>query len=90
MLATVGTRRYARRMSVRAIVKSGRLIVDEETELPEGVVLDLVIDDEGDELDARARAALNGAISRSLLDAAVGRTAPADELLDRLRTRRAP
>lgn len=30
---------------VRAQVKNGRLIVDEPTSLPEGTVLDLVLDD---------------------------------------------
>jgi len=31
--------------SIRARVRNGRLTVDEPTELPEGLVLDLVIDD---------------------------------------------
>ncbi|MBL8716180.1 MAG: hypothetical protein JNL79_09305 [Myxococcales bacterium] len=77
-------------MSVRATVRSGRLIVDEATDLPDGIVLDLVIDDEGDELDPEERAALNGAISRSLLAETTGRSAPADILLDRLRAHRRP
>jgi hypothetical protein len=75
-------------MSVRATVCNGRLIVDQPTDLPEGTVLDLVIDDEGDELDPREREALNAAISRSLKQADEGRTAPVQEILDRLRARR--
>ncbi len=37
---------------LRARVQNGRLVVDEPTALPEGTVLDLVVDDEGDDLDA--------------------------------------
>ena len=66
-------------------MRSGRLTVDEPTELPEGVVLDLVIDDEGDDLPPAERAALDRAISRSLEEAAAGQSAPADAILDRLR-----
>ena len=75
-------------MSVRATVRNGRLIVDQPTELPEGTVLDLVVDDEGDELDQREREALKQAISRSLEHSAEGRTAPAEEILAKLRARR--
>jgi hypothetical protein len=61
--------------------------VDQSTDLPEGTVLELVIDDAGDELDARERKALNAAISRSLEQADRGQTAPANEILRRLRKR---
>lgn len=74
-------------MSVGATVRRGRLTLDEPTELPEGIVLDLVIDDEGDDLDPAERAALDRAISSSLRDAAAGRTAPAEDILERLRAR---
>jgi hypothetical protein len=75
-------------MSVRATVRNGRLILDQPTDLPEGTVLDLVVDDEGDQLDPRERDALNAAISRSLQETEQGRTAPAGEILDKLRARR--
>lgn len=75
-------------MSVRATVRNGRLILDQPTELPDGMVLDLVVDDEGDDLDQRDLEALNRAISRSLEQAAAGRSAPAHEILEKLRTRR--
>ena len=75
-------------MSVRATVRRGRLVVDEPTELPEGTVLDLVIDDEGDEMDAEERAALHAAIARSLEQSRDGRTAPAEDILAELRSRR--
>jgi hypothetical protein len=75
-------------VGVRATVRNGRLVVDEPTQLPEGTVLDLVMDDGGDELDEAGRAALDEAISRSLEDEREGRTAPAERILERLRARR--
>ena len=45
-------------MSFRARVKSGRLVVDEPVNLPEGMVLDLVIDDEEDDLSDDERVVL--------------------------------
>jgi hypothetical protein len=75
-------------VSVRATVRNGRLIVDQPTDLPEGTVLDLVVDDEGDRLDEGERQALNAAISRSLVQAEEGHTAPVEDILDRLRARR--
>lgn len=75
-------------MSVRATVRNGRLLVDQPTDLPEGTVLDLVVDDEGDELDDAERAALDRAISRSLDQAHEGRTAPGEAILAKLRARR--
>jgi hypothetical protein len=44
---------------IRAKVKGGRLFLDEPTSLPEGTVLDLVVDDEGDDLTREERQALN-------------------------------
>ena len=75
-------------MSVRATVENGRLVVDEPTSLPDGTVLELVIDDEGDDLDERERAALNAAIAESLQQADAGQTAPAEHVLALLRARR--
>ena len=75
-------------MAVRASVRNGRLIVDEPTDLPEGTVIDLVIDDEGDDLDEAQREALAAAITRSLEQARAGQSAPADAILATLRSRR--
>ncbi len=75
-------------MAVRASVRNGRLIVDEPTDLPEGTVIDLVIDDEGDDLDEAQREALAAAITRSLEQARAGQSAPAEAILARLRSRR--
>lgn len=84
-----GGERYRAAMAVRATVRNGRLTLDEPTELPEGTVIDLVIDDEGDDLDAEQRRALHAAIDRSLEQAKNGQTASADAILAKLRSRRA-
>ena len=75
-------------MGVRATVKNGRLLVDQPTLLPDGTVLDLVVDDEGDELDEAERRALDAAIGASLTQLDAGNVAPADAILARLRTQR--
>lgn len=75
-------------VSVRATVRNGRLVLDQPTDLPEGTVLDLVVDDEGDQLDDRERQALDAAITRSLEQSAQGRSAPVEQILDKLRARR--
>ena len=69
-------------------MKNGRLIVDMPTKLPEGTVLDLVIDDEGDDLSAKERKALHAEIRRSIREAKKGHTLPAAEVLAELRRRR--
>jgi len=74
--------------NIRAHVKNGRLIVDQPTDLPEGTVLDLVVDDEGDDLDAKERAALDAALAKSLEQSKRGETRPASEVLRQLRDRR--
>ena len=70
---------------IRAIVRNGRLRVDEPTALPEGTVLRLVLDDEGDNLDDAERALLHAAIREGLAEADAGQLVDADELLARLR-----
>ena len=75
-------------MSIRASVSAGRLVVDEKTDLPEGTVLELVLDDEGDSLDVAERAALERALSASHVEAQRGLLRPASDLLRELRARR--
>ncbi len=75
-------------MGIRASVIRGRLVVDEQTDLPEGTVLDLVLDDEGDNLDESDKAALRAAIATSREQAARGEVREAKGLLDELRRRR--
>ncbi len=75
-------------MGVRATVHNGRMVVDVATDLPEGTLPDLVVDDEGDGLDIPERQALDAAISRSLEHAGRGEVAPASKVLSELRDRR--
>jgi hypothetical protein len=75
-------------MSIKASVIAGRLVVDEKTDLPEGTVLDLVVDDEGDQLDDVERAALEQALVESNDEAMRGETRDASEILRELRARR--
>jgi hypothetical protein len=50
-------------------------------------VLDLVVDDEGDELDEHKRAALNAAISRAWASAKAGQGRSAADVIDAIRKR---
>lgn len=74
--------------SLRAKVKNGRLTVDEPTTLPEGTVLELVVDDEGDDLDRDEREALNRAISKAWESAKAGKVRPSGAIIDELRARK--
>ena len=62
--------------------------MDEPTALPEGTVLDLVVDDEGDDLEPAEREALHAAIDRAMESALAGRVQPAEAILDELRAKR--
>ena len=73
---------------LRARVKDGRLILDQPTTLPEGMTLDLVLDDEGDDLTPQERKALNEAITKAWTSAKAGRLRPAQDLIGELRTRK--
>ena len=73
--------------AIRARVENGRLLLDEPTTLPEGTVLDLVVDDEGDTLDEADRAALDASISRAWSQVQAGKALPANEVLAKLRGR---
>jgi hypothetical protein len=70
---------------LRARVEKGRLVLDEPTTLPEGTIVDLVADDEGDDLTDEERRALHEALSVSWKSAESGRLRPASEILDKLR-----
>lgn len=71
-------------------MRNGRLIVNEPTDLPEGTVLDLVQDDEGDDLTDEERKALHGEIRRSVRSAKKGRLRPAADVIAELRANRRP
>jgi hypothetical protein len=72
----------------RARVENGRLILDEPTALPEGTLLDLVVDDEGDDLGVEDRRALHDALRRSSESVAAGRVLAGSKIIDKLRERR--
>lgn len=71
-----------------ARVEKGRLVLDEPTDLPEGTVVSLVADDEGDDLTDAERRAMHEALSASWQSVEAGRTRPASVILDELRRRR--
>ena len=73
---------------LRARVEKGRLVLDEATSLPDGTVVDLVADAEGDDLTDEERHALNAALAASWRSAEAGRLSPASAILDELRRRR--
>ncbi|MEW6743894.1 MAG: hypothetical protein AB1486_14160 [Planctomycetota bacterium] len=73
---------------LRAKVKNGRLIVDEPTSLPEGTVLDLVLDDEGDDLDDEGRRALDAALARAWESAKARRLRSGADVINEIRDRR--
>lgn len=75
-------------MSLRAVVRNGRVILDEPTDLPEGTVLDLVVDDDGDNLDDQDRAELHAHLDESWESARRGEVRPATEILSEIRARR--
>ena len=73
---------------LRARVEKGRLVLDEPTTLPEGTVVELVADDEGDDLSDAERRALHEALASSWRSAEAGMLRPASDILDELRHRR--
>jgi hypothetical protein len=73
---------------LRARVEKGRLVLDEPTTLPDGTIIHLVADDEGDDLTDEERRALHEALSASWKSAETGRLRPASAILNELRQRR--
>lgn len=72
-------------LTLKAHVRGGRLVLDEPTELPEGSEVELVVADDGDELDNDDRARLHAALERSAEQFRAGRGIDADQALARLR-----
>ena len=72
---------------LRAKVQGGRQVVDESTTLPEGTVLELVVDDEGDDLTDAERAALHADLESSARQAENGETRRAIDAIADLRQR---
>jgi hypothetical protein len=74
--------------ALKAHVRSGRIVVDDPTELPEGTEVRLVLPDDGDDFGDEDRAALHRALARGSAGIAAGHTVDALEFLDALDTRR--
>jgi hypothetical protein len=75
------------RMTIKAHVRDGRLVLDEPTSLPEGTEVELLPLDPGDWLDEADRAALHAALAQSQSDVAAGRLTDAAAVLKQLRSR---
>ena len=73
---------------LKARVQNGRLLLDEPTDLPDGTVVELVADDDGDDLTEQERRALHDTLSASWVSAEAGRLTPASAIVDELRRRR--
>jgi len=73
---------------LRAHVENGRLVLNEPTALPDGTVLHLVMDDEGDDMNDQEREALDRVLLASFESAKAGELRPASTLLDDLRHQR--
>lgn len=74
-------------MTIKARVTAGRLVVDDLTDLPEGVELELLPLDPGDWLDGADPEAVHEALRQSDADIAAGRLVDASEILNTLRSR---
>lgn len=77
--------------ALKARVENGRIKLDEPTDLPDGeielVPLDEVLLNGGDHLDDEERAALHESIKEGLEDMKAGRTFDAEEVMAELRSR---
>ena len=71
-------------LAIKAHVRSGRIIVDEPTDLPEGAELDLVVVG-NDDLDAEDEQALMASLDRALDDEDADRTVNVDDFLAEVR-----
>lgn len=72
--------------NLKAKVVNGRLILDEPVDLPDGTVLELVVSDADDDLDADGRRELDKALDQAWHGLkAGGSVRPLQELIDELR-----
>jgi len=74
-------------MTITALVRDGRIVVNAQTDLPEGTTVTLLPLDPGDWLDEADRAALHQALGHSESDVAAGRVVDAAEVLRELKSR---
>jgi hypothetical protein len=71
---------------VRARVRGGHIVVDEPTDLPEGMELTVALLDADDEMSEPERAELEATMDQGRADIAAGRGVSAEDFLSRLRT----
>ena len=71
---------------LRGHVESGRIIVDEPMDFPDGTEVEIAVADD-DDMTPEERAELDASIDRGLEQAARGEGIPAEEMLRRLRAR---
>ena len=69
---------------LKARVRNGRLVLDEPTDLPEGIEVELVFAD-GEELDPEERRELESALQDGIADIDAGRTVDARVFTAKLR-----
>ena len=68
-------------MGLRAQVRNGRIVMDEPTDLPDGTVLQLVLDDGDDDVDDVERTRLHAAMDEGLTQLASGLGIPVADVL---------
>lgn len=73
-------------MTLKAMVRAGRLVFDEPVDLPDGTEVEMLPLISGDWLDETDRAALHQALQDSEADVAAGRVVDAEEVLKELRS----
>lgn len=71
---------------LRAVVRHGRIVLDEPTDLPDGTVIELVPADE--ELDEAELAKLRELLELSAKAEKAGQMLPASELIEKIRASR--
>jgi hypothetical protein len=71
--------------AVRAHIENGRVVLDEPMDLPDGTVVHLVPQNDGDDLDDGERAELHAALDEAEEDVAAGRVVTEDEVWTTLR-----
>ncbi len=71
--------------ALRALVRNGRLVMDEATELPEGTEVRLIVVE--DELDEGERTELDAALREGITEMRAGKTVDGPEAITRLRAR---
>ena len=74
-------------LSLKAVVRNGRLVLDEPTVLPDGTELVLAAVDETDDLDDAERTRLHASLRRSIVQAKSGQLIDGDEVMGRLLAR---